>query len=357
MLPEITSFHDFMAYALYDPVSGYYMTEKPKWGKDGDYITAPQVSSLFGACLAEYYINLISKNPLYKPCILEIGPGNGKLAADILSTLEKAQALPEKYYLHEISPVQKKQQQVYFEQNHPQWLARLAWVDNLDTMAIEGMIIANEILDAMPVHLIEFNFVDPKHKTPQEVFVENFEHYKQFILKPIENKTLLHEATRIKNLIDNHPFRNTFPHSTYRVEINPYKQSFLKTIKKALKKGGCLIFDYGEEEDQLYHPARTTGTLLCHKAHRIHDNPLIHVGKQDITSHVNFTKTIEVAKNLGFACLEYTTQAHFLMSQNLLKLAHTEKNTPQLSQAIFTLTSPTEMGEIIKVLMLAKNEN
>ncbi len=331
------SFARFMELALYAPGLGYYSAGSHKLGPQGDFITAPEISPLFAASVAAAAAPLLQA--LGDGNWLEIGAGSGRFAVDVLSALAKRDALPAHYYILEISADLRAKQQALLTTSCPELATRVHWLDTLPT-DFDGIIFANEVLDALPVHLFQ-----------------------------IENQTVMERCVTWQN--EQFTWQLTAPTTPdmatslaplslangYQSEINLFIAPWLKSLSNSLRKGAVLLFDYGYGRAEYYHPERHMGTLMCYYQHRRHDNPFIYLGLQDITAHVNFTTVAESALDVGFTLAGYTTQAGFLLATGITTLADNTTDPVQhyqQAQAIKRLTLPAEMGEAVKVMALTK---
>lgn len=340
------SFAEFMRLALYAPGLGYYSAGSQKFGKAGDFVTAPEISDLFGQCLARQCQQILTALP--GGDILELGAGSGKLAADLLQALHEMNLLPSHYYILEISADLRVRQQIYLRQTCPFFINRIIWLDELPAEPLQGVIIANEVLDAMPVEQFKIS----KQGIQQCYITVQAEQFEYSWSEPQAN---LREASQVLS--------NKLPEPLaigYQSEVNLTLPGWIKSIEKSLKSGVILLIDYGFPNREYYHPARHMGTLMCHFRHHAHDNPLILCGLQDITAHVDFTLIAENAVKLGMQVSGFTTQAFFLVACGLLTLINEKLTTTEqltISQQIKKLTLPTEMGELFKVMALSKNIN
>ena len=331
-------FAHFMELALYAPGLGYYSAGARKFGQAGDFITAPELSSFFGRTLARQLIEVMQ---LSSPHILELGAGSGKLALDILGELERLGALPESYSILEISADLRERQQTLLRKKLPHLFACVHWLDALPEN-FSGAIIGNELLDALPVHLIHWS---DGQIFERGVAIEN-EHF-IWQDKPLENSTLLAIAQSI-----------TVP-EPFLSEISLAARGLVVSLCERMDKGALLFIDYGFGTREYYHPQRSQGTLMCHYRHHAHDDPFYLPGLQDITAHVDFTAIAEIAIDYGAHFLGYTSQAHFLFNNgvlNFLKEVSPDdvKAYAPLSAQLQKLTSPAEMGELFKVISLGK---
>lgn len=331
------SFAEYMQLALYHPTLGYYNNGSQKFGESGDFITAPEISPLFGQCLAAQIEPVLTA--LNATDILEFGAGSGQLASDILLALEERNRLPQHYYILELSAELQNRQREKIISLVPQMQGRVIWLERLPEN-FQGIIIANEVLDAMPVERFCFQnqawweyVVDYK----EEKFKEKLVPAREALVKP------------------NYPI--SLPEG-YHSEINLLLSGWLESLSVCQTRGLVLLIDYGFPRQEYYHPDRSMGTLMCHYQHLSHTDPYFWPGLQDITAHVDFTAVAESAVAAGFKLAGYTTQAHFLLSCGLTELAAKQPTSVKESwaqnQAIKKLVLPQEMGELFKVMALTK---
>ena len=338
------TFARYMQLALYAPGLGYYNSGKQKFGKNGDFITAPELSPLFAQCLGRQCAQALQI--IGGGNILEFGAGSGIMAADILLELEKLHCLPEHYYILEVSPDLKQQQHQTLLNRAPTLLERVQWINQLPSAPFTGVILANEVLDAMPAHRF---YCDDKQI--QEYFVTLQEN--QFMWdKSIPSDTLLRR--QIEHL--QKEYLGSIPYSS---EINLLITPWIAAISTLLKQGLILLIDYGFPRQEYYHPDRNQGTLMCHYRHRAHSDPFLFVGLQDITCHVDFTTIAEAAQSCGLTLSGYTNQASFLIGSGLADILQTNQYHSELeqfnaNQQVKLLTSPSEMGELFKVMSLTR---
>ncbi len=337
------SFDRFMELALYHSEQGYYCSENFMLGKEGDFITAPHISPLFAQCVAHQAIQVFPH--LQQKNILELGAGLGQFACDFLNELNQQQSLPSHYYIYEISHRLRKKQQNLLQTKCPALYSRCIWLEKLPEN-FSGLVIANEVLDAFPVHTFRVENNSIKERC---VAYEKDE----FVWKLREPTSLLAEkaeAIRKQYHLEN----------GYESEINLRLPTFMEELGRGFTQGLILFIDYGYGEEEYYHPERSHGSLTCFYQHKHHANPLICPGLQDITAHVNFTALIENAAANNFELAGFTTQAGFLFSLGLMDFVYaaeqqlSETDKFALHQAVKQLTMPTEMGERIKVMALSK---
>lgn len=342
------SFRRFMEIALYEPGLGYYSSGAFKFGEQGDFITAPELSTVYSNCIAKQCQQVLNK--MDNGHILELGPGTGRMACDILLALEKNESLPGKYFLLETSADLRQRQQEYISQHIPHLEKIIYWLEELPGNAFNGIILANEVIDALPVH--RFIFSNNKLKELNVGFENN---RFVWIERPFDDETFKVVTRELA------PFLESWPQG-YTSEINIDIQPFINSFSDCIKQGIIIIADYGYPRQDYYHPQRINGTLLCHYRHRVHNDPFFNPGLQDITSSVNFTCLAEAAVNAGLDVCGYTTQAHFLMSCGLEEYIKQLEdgdlsNNAMLSGQIRQLTMPGAMGERFKFIALSKNLN
>jgi SAM-dependent MidA family methyltransferase len=337
------SFAQYMESALYYPELGFYTSPRPKFGKLGDFITAPELSPLFAKSIARQCHPILKS--LNGGDILELGAGSGKLAMEILLELNQLNQLPKTYYIFEKSPALRLQQQLFLKEHCAYFMPRIVWLDTLKNK-IKGIVLANEVLDALPVHCFRIE---------KDGMVERCVAFEQgqFVWKLTASTTpsLIRHVTLIQQecKMDN----------GYESEINLNLDHWITSIANILEKGVILLFDYGYGRREYYHPDRTQGTLMCFYQHHRYDDPFPWVGLQDITAHVDFTAVLESAISAGLNLGGYTTQSSFLLACGLLDLAQQNllmtADNYQQNQAIKKLTFPSQMGELIKVMALTKH--
>ena len=341
------SFARYMELALYAPGLGYYTAGAHKFGAAGDFITAPEFSPLFGRTMARQVAEIMKHSA---PHILELGAGSGKLAADMLAELEQLGSLPDSYAILEVSADLRARQQTLMRERLPHLLDRVHWLDVLPEK-FSGAIIANEVLDALPVHLVHWR---DSAITERGVAVSD----NGFIWqeRAISDAALLEAAQKTRpELVE-----AVSAPDDYVSEICLAARGLINSLAQRLKQGAMLFIDYGFGAREFYHPQRSRGTLMCHYRHHAHDDPFFLPGLQDITAHVNFTDIAEGGIDAGLELIGYTNQAFFLINCGITKLL--EDTSPEilrdylpLSAQLQKLTSPAEMGELFKVIALGKN--
>ena len=355
-------FSRFMELALYAPGLGYYTAGARKLGAAGDFVTAPEISPLFGRTLARQVADIMAQSA---PQVMELGAGSGKLAADVLGELERLDCLPERYDILEVSADLRARQQALLQERLPHLFKRMHWLDALPEK-ISGAVIANEVLDALPVHLVHWQsaetslFTTPLHEGERgQVLFERgvASEGENFIWQERlpENPVLLQIAQQARpELVEAVNVQDD-----YLSEISLAARGLVGSLCERLQQGVLLFIDYGFGAGEYYHPQRSSGTLMCHYRHHAHDDPFFLIGLQDITAHVDFTAVAESAIANGVHLLGYTTQAHFLINCGIADFM-TESDPENLreylplSAQLQKLTSPAEMGELFKVIALGK---
>ncbi len=335
------SFRRYMEMALYEPGLGYYVAGAHKIGAQGDFITAPEISSLYSRCIANQCVDVIQNT---NGDILELGAGSGIMACDILLELEKQQALPEHYYILDLSPDLKQRQQQTLQKQAPHLLKRVSWLSQLPGQ-FNGIMLGNEVLDAMPVDVF----------TQQNDRV--FEHH-----VIIEDGKLLEQLRPANQILHQQVMALNIPHhaTPYTSEINPNLQGWFQSVADCLQQGVLLLIDYGYPHSEYYLPERNKGTLICHYQHLVNEAPLYYPGLQDITTSVDFTAVAENADKTGLSVAGFTSQAAFLsntgLEQHFMQALDTNpEDQYKLAQQVRTLSLPSEMGERFKFIALTKD--
>jgi SAM-dependent MidA family methyltransferase len=333
------SFARYMELALYAPGLGYYAAGAAKFGAAGDFTTAPEMSALFGRTLARQVAQGLAHSG---GDILELGAGSGRLACDLLLALEREGQLPEQYLILELSAELKARQRDCLRQNALHLLERVTWLARLPE-SFRGVIIGNEVLDALPLHLVsrrDGNFYERGVGLSETGFA-----WHDVAL----NNAALQKIAEQLDLPDG-----------YVTEINLAAPALIASLAERLDSGLMLFIDYGFPRAEFYHPQRDQGTLMCHYRHHAHGDPFLYPGLQDITAHVDFSTVADAGIAHGCELLGYTTQAHFLINCGITDLlAETSPedvaNYLPLANQVQRLLSPAEMGELFKVIGFGKN--
>jgi SAM-dependent MidA family methyltransferase len=332
------AFHRWMSEVLYAPGLGYYSAGSVKIasrnapnqaGLTGDFVTAPELTPMFGRTVARQVAEVLAV--CEQPKILEFGAGTGQLARDLLEALKRMGHQPT-YEILELSADLKQRQQ----ETLSAWSEQVRWTQTPNEN-FEGVILANEVLDAMPVHLVGFN-------GNSKVFERGVIWSEQGFAWQ-DRAAPSHVATALRHRMPALP--------NYLTEINLAGEAWVQTLGQCLKKGLVLLIDYGFTAHEYYHPQRAQGTLMCHIQHRAHDNPFFAPGLQDITAHVDFSAIAKAAHQSGLDVLGFTSQANFLLNAGLADQA--ADMTPSDRRAVEKLVSEAEMGELFKVLALGRH--
>ncbi|HJU99602.1 MAG TPA: SAM-dependent methyltransferase [Burkholderiaceae bacterium] len=332
------SFARYMELALYAPDLGYYSGGAAKLGKDGDFTTAPELSPLFGAALAQVAAAIIAQSA---PRILEFGAGTGKLALDVLTELAAAGVAVERYAIVDLSGELRARQRETLR-GFPQ----VEWLDTLPE-AWEGVVLANEVLDAMPVQLVRKTAAGWREL---QVTVEEG----RFTLVEAAPDAAL-AAQLARQIAD----PDALPDG-YTTEVHGAACGFMASLAAMLARGAggaAILLDYGFPAHEYYLGQREAGTLMCHYRHHAHPDPFYYPGLQDITAHVDFTAMALAAQDGGAEVLGYMNQAGFLIGAGIGELllrtdpADARRYLPQ-ANALQKLVSPAEMGELFKVLVV-----
>lgn len=337
-------FAEYMHHALYAPGLGYYTAGTTKFGADGDFTTAPEVSRLFGAVLARQCVEVLRQ--IDGGAILEYGAGSGKLAGDMLEALLERDELPSAYLILEVSPDLRERQEAYLRERLPQLAGRIAWIDAVPDRH-RGVIVANEVLDSMPVE----RFVRRDAGVMQqrvELVGDGFGMIEAPAPENLVQAVASIERSLGRQLADGHA-------SEVCLAIPPW----IGGMAAALREGVAFLFDYGVSRREYYAPDRSAGWLRCHFRHHAHSDPLILPGIQDLTAWVDFTGVANAAVAQGLDVAGYSPQAQFLIAGGLdremrdfASLSPAEQL--QLSQQVKTLTLPGDMGERFKCMALRK---
>lgn len=335
------SFARFMELALYAPGLGYYAAGARKFGAAGDFVTAPEMTALFGRSLAHQAAQVMAAS---SPQIIEAGAGSGRLAADVLLELERLDRLPETYAILDLSADLRARQRETLAAAAPHLLSRVTWLDRLpDRFA--GVVIANELLDAMPVHVVAW-----REEGICERGVVRDQGALAWAERPAEGAVLA-TAETIAGQCSLPP--------GFESEIGLAGPAWAAGWGDILEAGALLLIDYGFPRREFYHLQRGRGTLMCHYRHHAHPDPFYLPGLQDITAHVDFTAIIAAAHGAGLELLGYASQGQFLLNCGILdKLAEMPPESPdyiRAAGAVNKLVLPHEMGELFKVIAIGRN--
>lgn len=333
-------FERYMEIVLYAPGLGYYSAGARKLGPGGDFTTAPEISSLFGACVAQQCADVL--RDLGAGSILEIGAGSGRLAADILLRLEALGRLPERYSILEVSADLRERQLRTLRERVPHLFGLVQWLTMPPAEGFDGVMLANEVLDALPVSRIRWHAA---HCEELGVAFTNDRFH--WAPRPAGEATAAACAALAA--------AGGGWEDGYVTEYCPRLKPWSAELTRALKSGVALWLDYGLPRSQYYFPERRDGTLLCHFRHRAHGDPFVHPGLQDITAWVDFTALAEASRSAGFELAGFTTQAYFLaglgIDREMQDLAGRDANRhARLANQARRLMLPGEMGERFKAM-------
>lgn len=335
------SFAKFMELALYAPGLGYYSGGARKFGSAGDFVTAPELTPAFAQTVATQAAQIMAASA---PRILEAGAGSGRLAADLLLELESRGTLPDEYLILELSGELRERQRQAIAGAAPQLLSRVEWLDQLPT-EFDGLVLANELLDALPAHLVRW-----QQGSIMERGVALVDDALAWAERPATGAVLRSAEGLARNALES---------DGYLSEIGLAASAWTASWADIMGRGALLLFDYGFPRREYYHPQRDEGTLMCHYRHHAHADPFFLPGLQDVTVHVDFTAIAEAGTEAGLDFLGYTNQATFLLNCGLTDvLARTPADDPArylpLANAVNKLISPAEMGELFKVIALGR---
>ena len=359
-------FDRWMAHALYEPGLGYYAGPARPFGAGGDFVTAPELSPLFAECVAVQVADWFAHT---EPVVLEFGAGTGRLAAGVLNALRALGTPARRYAIVEVSGSLRARQRDTLARLAPHALDAVEWLDALPD-SIDGVVLANEVLDAMPVRVFEF-----AHGVLHEIGVEiepgsppDSPGYRWAArAADVGLHDAVAQALRAALPADAPAAADPFGPlgcGRYRSELGLQAQAWMGTVGRALRRGAMLLIDYGFPAREYYHPQRDGGTLLAHRRHRVHADVLRWPGLQDVTAHVDFSALARAAEAVGLETIGYLSQARFLLNCGLLdRLADATRDAPggprdvesvRALGAVQTLLSEAEMGELFKVVAFGR---
>lgn len=338
-------FDHYMRMALYEPGLGYYSAGLPRFGAAGDFTTAPLVSPLFARTLARQCAAVLEA--IGDGEILELGAGTGRMAADLLSELAALDRLPGRYRILEVSGALREEQRDTLTAADPELARRVEWLDRLPESGLRGVILANEVMDALPVR----RFRRAGERLRELMVTAGGDGGFAWAERPAD-AAVVEAVTAIE--ADVGAFADG-----YLSEWCPLLGPWVAALADAIVEGVALLIDYGYPRREYYHPDRRMGTLMCHYRHRAHDDPLVLPGLQDISAFVDFTAAARAGSEAGLDRLGYATQGHFLMGAGLPALleeaaAGDPNRAAALAQQAKTLMFPDGMGERFKVLALGR---
>ena len=340
------SFERYMDLALYAPGLGYYSAGALKLGAGGDFTTAPEVSSLFGVCVARQCAEILGT--LGGGAILEIGAGSGRLAVDVLTRLDSLGSSPDAYWILEVSADLRERQRRRLAESLPRWVGRVRWLDQPPENSFDGVILANEVLDALPVARFRWSAAGVE-ELGVAVADDSAEEGARFTWESRPASRAMADTCRRLNAAGGGWDEG------YVSEYCPSLTAWTQSVTRALRAGAALWFDYGLPRSQYYLPERHDGTLLCHFQHRAHDDPFLYPGLQDITAWVDYTLLAEASRAADFTLGGFTTQSYFLaglkVDQEMQIMAGDDANRfARLANQARQLMLPGEMGERFKAM-------
>ena len=336
------SFARYMELVLYAPALGYYVAGARKFGADGDFVTGPELTPLYGAALARQLEVILATTQSRE--IVELGAGSGALAASLLDELARRGASPARYRILEVSPALRARQREALAA----WVdgagARVEWLDRLPA-AIDGVVVMNEVLDAVAPHLVA--------RRGGEWFergVTWMGNALRFDERPLDD-------VRVRALAQ----ARFPPDGDYSSEVNPAAEALVATVARRVASGALMIIDYGFPRHEYYHPQRREGTLVGHYRHRVHADPFLWPGLSDLTAHVDFTAMARVGERSGLQVAGFASQASLLIGCGILDRLRAVGPPDSIeymraASAVQRLVSPAEMGDLFKVLLLARSD-
>ena len=335
------AFADYMQAVLYAPGLGYYVAGARKFGASGDFVTAPELTPLFGEALAASLASVLPS--IAHAEVIELGPGTGRLAVDVLKALAAQDALPERYCLLEVSPDLRQRQRALLETEVPALMPRIAWLDRVPTRW-RGVVLANEVLDAVP---------------PQVIVRSGSCWFERGVALAPDRTLALADRPLAPGVLRSLA-QQRFPlGGDYASEINVTAEALVSSLARHCEQGALFIIDYGYPASEYYHPERKQGTVMVHYRHRSLTDPLFHPGLADVTSHIDFSAIAHAGVAGGMSVAGYSTQAAFLVQAGIAAaLARLgDPRSPgyiRAAAAMQTLVSPAEMGELFKVLAMVR---
>lgn len=345
------SFSDYLRLVLYAPGLGYYSAGAAKFGAAGDFVTAPELSPLFGHCVARQCAPLLQAlradaAPGTSVDLFELGAGSGRLAAQVLTRLAMLQALPDRYLILEVSAELRARQQALLAALPSDLRARVQWLDSWPAVPVRAVVLANEVADALPFDCFAVREAGLMARGV------GLDHAGGLAWRERPADTPLREEWQRLSADLPAPLP-----AGYVSEVCPLLDGWIASLLASLEHGTVLLFDYGLGRGEYYHPSRFAGTLRCHYRHLAHDDPFLHPGLQDITAWVDFTRVAEAAHAGGGSVAGYCTQAAFLLGAGLepeLALAADEGERIRWNSQARQLLLPGEMGETFKAMAIAK---
>lgn len=331
------SFSEYMRAVLYEPGLGYYAAGSVKLGSSGDFVTAPELGDFFAAAVAKMVAGVVVDMP--RPHVLEVGAGTGALAAELLQQFDSMDLPSVSYGILEPSPDLRARQVELLAQ----FGDRVQWYERLEDASIDGVIIANEVADALPVE----RFV--KRQGGLQRLGVSFEEGRFQWREGSFDDLLKAQLETIER-----QFLEEWPEG-YISEFSALQGPWIRSLAAALNRGAIFIVDYGMPQRDFYSPARNSGTMMCHFRHRAHDNPFLYPGLQDVTAWIDFSALAQAGDAAGLTLAGFTTQGHWLLETLAQGGFDLSGHSAQALAALKTLLLPGEMGERFKAMLLSKN--
>lgn len=344
---QTVSFARFMELALYMPGVGYYANGLAKFGPEGDFVTAPEISPLFGRCVGRQVAEVLLR--LGQGSVLELGAGSGALAEALLGELERLDVLPERYCILEPSAALQARQKARLAESLPaEVFARVVWLSRLP-QGFVGVMLANEVVDALPVEVLRL-FEDDA----QQAYVrwDEAQQRLDWDWHKVSDAPAQQVVDGIRQLLG-----QSLTSRGYVTEWCPVLPAWMASLSDALAQGAVLLVDYGYARREYYSPARWMGTLRAHYRQRAHQEVFWYPGLQDLTAHVDFTAVAEAGHDAGLTLAGFTTQANFLLGLGIVDMVDPQADVVthlKLAQQIKTLTMPDEMGESFKAMAFVR---
>ncbi|HKJ70139.1 MAG TPA: SAM-dependent methyltransferase [Gammaproteobacteria bacterium] len=337
-------FDQYMRTALYEPGLGYYVGGRERLGRGGDFVTAPELTPFFGYTVAGQVVDLLARTG--GGDVVEAGAGSGALAIQLLAELERLGSLPGCYRILEVSPDLRERQRRTIERALPHLLERVEWLDDFPEAGWDGVLVANELLDSLPVHRLRIT-----ESGPAELYAAPDDGGFGWQEGPLSDPAVAGPLQAAGALP-----------AGMETEVGLEAPAWAARAGEHLRRGGVLLLDYGHPAAELYSAERPSGTLMCHYRHRAHDDPFFLPGVQDITAHVDFSAVAAAAAASGLEPAGFTTQAQFLLNLGLTHRVEeylgsgnvSDEEQLQLATALKQLTLPQGMGESFKALLLTK---
>lgn len=348
-------FDEYMSLVLYAPGLGYYSAGAHKLGQGGDFTTAPEISPLFGQCLARHCLEVLGTLPEGE--VLEIGAGSGRLAFDVLRAMQAAGRPPRRYRILEISADLRERQRALLSTLPTALASIVEWIDAPPSSPWQGALLANEVLDALPVECFIWRNGQAFERGVSIAAGATGSTGEVATLVTAERAASPRLSAEIARLRSD---ANADWPDGYTSELCTRAGPWIAEMTRTLQRGVALFIDYGLPRREYYAADRNRGTLRCHYRHRAHDDPFAHPGMEDITAWVDFTRIAEAADNAGLEVLGYATQAGMLLGLGIeaaLSASTDERTRIMRAAEARQLLMPNEMGETFKCIALGREWN